>query len=76
MHIAPIPLGLTILGVGLLIGPVQEAYNWFFVRDPLWFFRDPAGWRQHLQSELRGVVIRAIIGLIALIIGIVGLIVF
>lgn len=76
MHIAPIPLGLTILGLALLIGPAQEAFNRFFVRDPLWFYRDPVGWRQHLKSGINGVIVRGLVGLVSLVVGILGLILF
>ena len=75
MHIRPIPLGLTILGFGLLIGPTNEAFYRFIVRDPTWLLRDPVGWKEHLKQEIRGVIIRGIIGLTALTAGIIGLIV-
>ena len=76
MHIAPIPLGLTVLGAGLLIGPANEAYYWFFVRDPFWILRDPLGWMQHARSGLRSVIVQGIIGLVALAVGIIGLIIY
>lgn len=76
MHIAPIPLGLTILGAGLLIGPIQESYHWLFVRDPFWFLRDPDGWMRQWKSNVKGVIVRAAIGLISLVAGIIGLIIY
>ena len=75
MHIRPIPLGLTLLGFGLLIGPVDPNFYWFFVRYPLWLLRDPLGWKAHLKVGARNVIIQGILGLVLFIAGIIGLLV-
>jgi hypothetical protein len=66
MHIRPIPLGLTIFGASVMIGSVNENVRWF-LRNPVWSMQN---WR----SMLRGVIGWWIAGIIALIVGIVGLI--
>jgi hypothetical protein len=64
MHIRPIPLGLTILGIGVMIGSVNETFSWF-LRNPVWSI-------ENWKGVLKGLIGWWIFGAVALIAGIIG----
>ena len=64
MHIKPIPLGLTILGIGLIIGAFTETFDWIR-RNPVWSAQNPG-------YLARGMIIKLGIGVVALAAGVIG----